>query len=88
MGRNQLAGIIAAAGFGVLVIGYGVAFALTGDKVPGDTTVLGIPLGGLSENDAKAKLQAGAQGSAEPADQGQGRRFDVPGEAGRGRAQP
>ena len=59
MGRKQLAGIIAAAAFGVLVLAYGLAFALTGDKVPGDTTVLGIPLGGLSENDAKAKLQAG-----------------------------
>ncbi len=59
MGRKQLAGIIAAAGFGVLVAGYGLAFALTGDKVPGDTTVLGISLGGLSEDDAKAKLQAG-----------------------------
>ena len=59
MGRNKLAGIIAAAGFGVLVVAYGVAFALTGDKVPGDTTVLGIDLGGLSENEAKAKLQAG-----------------------------
>ncbi|GAB2594762.1 VanW family protein [Kribbella endophytica] len=59
MGRNKLAGIIAAAGFGVLVVGYGVAFALTGDKVPGDTTVLGIDLGGLSEDEAKAKLQAG-----------------------------
>ncbi|HEY0616155.1 MAG TPA: VanW family protein [Kribbella sp.] len=59
MGRKQLAGIIAAAGFGVLVVAYGAAFALTGDKVPGDTTVLGIPLGGLSESDAKAKLQAG-----------------------------
>ncbi|WP_432940676.1 VanW family protein [Kribbella sp. CA-253562] len=59
MGRKQLAGIIAAAGFGVLVVGYGVAFALTGDKVPSNTTVLGIDLGGLSEGDAKAKLQAG-----------------------------
>jgi vancomycin resistance protein YoaR len=59
VGRKQLAGIIAAAGFGVLVVAYGAAFALTGDKVPGDTTVLGIPLGGLSESDAKAKLQAG-----------------------------
>ncbi|QNE18472.1 hypothetical protein F1D05_11885 [Kribbella qitaiheensis] len=59
MGRKQLAGIIAAAGFGVLVVAYGAAFAFTGDKTPGDTTVLGIPLGGLSETDAKAKLQAG-----------------------------
>ncbi|GAA1628987.1 VanW family protein [Kribbella alba] len=59
MGRKQLAGIIAAAGFGVLVVAYGAAFALTGDKVPGDTTVLGIPLGGLSESAAKDKLQAG-----------------------------
>ncbi|WBQ06970.1 VanW family protein [Kribbella sp. CA-293567] len=59
MGRKRLAGIIAAAGFGVLVIVYGLAFALTGDKVPGDTTVLGIPLGGLSEDEAKAKVQAG-----------------------------
>jgi vancomycin resistance protein YoaR len=59
VGRKQLAGIIAAASFGVLVVAYGAAFALTGDKTPGDTTVLGIPLGGLSEADAKAKLQAG-----------------------------
>jgi len=59
VGRNKRAGIIAAAGFGVLVIAYGVAFAVTGDKVPGDTTVLGIPLGGLSEDAAKEKLQAG-----------------------------
>ncbi|ADB34537.1 VanW family protein [Kribbella flavida DSM 17836] len=58
MGRKQLA-VIAAAGFGVLVVAYGAAFALTGDKVPGDTTVLGISLGGLSEQEAKAKLQAG-----------------------------
>jgi len=59
VGRKQLAGIIAAASFGVLVVAYGAAFAFTGDKTPGDTTVLGIPLGGLSEADAKAKLQAG-----------------------------
>lgn len=59
MGRKQLAGIIAAAGFGVLVVAYGAAFAFTGDKTPGDTTVLGIPLGGLSETAAKTKLQAG-----------------------------
>ncbi len=59
MGRKQLAGIIAAAGLGVLVVGYGAAFAFAGDRIPGDTTVLGIPLGGLSEDDAKAKLEAG-----------------------------
>ncbi|TDU91515.1 vancomycin resistance protein YoaR [Kribbella voronezhensis] len=59
MGRKQLAGIIAAAGFGVLAIAYGAAYAFTGDKTPGDTTVLGIPLGGLSEAAAKAKLEAG-----------------------------
>ncbi|TCO48209.1 vancomycin resistance protein YoaR [Kribbella antiqua] len=59
MGRKQLAGIIAAAGLGVLVVGYGAAFAFAGDKIPGDTTVLGIPVGGLSESDAKAKLEAG-----------------------------
>ncbi|GAB2672092.1 VanW family protein [Kribbella swartbergensis] len=59
MGRKQLAGIIAAAGLGVLVVGYGAAFAFAGDKIPGDTTVLGIPVGGLSEKDAKAKLEAG-----------------------------
>ncbi|MFG1817206.1 VanW family protein [Kribbella sp. NPDC049174] len=56
MGRNQLAGIIAAAVLGVLVVGYGAAFAFAGNKIPGDTTVLGIPLGGLSEDDAKTKL--------------------------------
>lgn len=59
MGRKQLAGIIAAAGLGVLVVGYGAAFAFAGDKIPGDTTVLGIPIGGLSKDDAKTKLAAG-----------------------------
>jgi vancomycin resistance protein YoaR len=62
VGRKQLAGIIAATGFGVLVVGYGAAFAFIGDNVPGDTTVLGIPLGGLSEADAKGKLEAGVKG--------------------------
>lgn len=56
MGRKQLAGIIAAAGLGVLAVGYGAAFAFTGDKVPGETTVLGVSLGGLSEAEAKARL--------------------------------
>ena len=64
MGRKQLAGIIAAAGLGVVVVGYGAAFAFAGDKIPGDTTVLGIPIGGLSEKDAKAKLTAGLQDRA------------------------
>src|SRR3954447_19113916 len=59
VGKKQLAGIIAAAGLGVLVVGYGAAFAFAGDKIPGDTTVLGIPVGGMSETDAKAKLEAG-----------------------------
>jgi vancomycin resistance protein YoaR len=59
VGRKQLAGIIAAAGLGVLVVGYGAAFAFAGDKIPGDTTVLGIPIGGLSKDDAKSKLDAG-----------------------------
>lgn len=59
MGRKQLAGIIAAAGLGVLVVGYGAAFAFAGDKIPGDTTVLGIPVGGLSESEARTKLEAG-----------------------------
>ncbi|MFF1821058.1 VanW family protein [Kribbella sp. NPDC058245] len=59
MGRKQLAGIIAAAGLGVIVVGYGAAFAFAGAKIPGDTTVLGIPLGGLSESAAKTKLEAG-----------------------------
>jgi vancomycin resistance protein YoaR len=62
VGRKQLAGIIAATGLGVLIVGYGVAFAFIGDKVPGNTTVLGIPLGGLSEADARAKLEAGVKG--------------------------
>ena len=59
MVRKQLAGIIAAAGLGVLIVGYGAAFAFAGGKIPADTTVLGIPIGGLSESDAKAKLEAG-----------------------------
>lgn len=61
MGRKQLAGIIAAAALGVLVVGYGAAFAFAGNKIPGDTTVLGIPVGGLSESAAKAKLEAGLE---------------------------
>jgi vancomycin resistance protein YoaR len=61
VGRMRLAGIISAAGLGLLVIVYGAAFMLTGEKVPGDTTVLGISLGGLSEQDAKTKLQAGVK---------------------------
>src|SRR5215217_151993 len=61
VGRMRLAGIISAAGLGLLVIVYGAAFALTGEKVPGDTTVLGISLGGMSEQDAKTKLQAGVK---------------------------
>ncbi|NIK57159.1 VanW family protein [Kribbella shirazensis] len=64
MGRKQLAGIIAAAGLGVIVVGYGAAFAFAGDKIPADTTVLGIPLGGLSTDDAKAKLTAGLEDRA------------------------
>jgi vancomycin resistance protein YoaR len=59
VGRKRLAGVIAAAGLGVLGIGYGAAFAFTGDKVPDDTTVLGVSLGGLSEGEAKAKLTTG-----------------------------
>jgi vancomycin resistance protein YoaR len=59
VGRKQLAGIIAAAALGVLVVGYGAAFAFAGDKIPGDTTVLGIPIGGLSKDAAKSKLDAG-----------------------------
>lgn len=59
MGRKQLAGIIAAAGLGVIVVGYGAAFAFAGSKIPGDTTVLGIGIGGLSRADATAKLTDG-----------------------------
>ncbi|MFG1911876.1 VanW family protein [Kribbella sp. NPDC048928] len=61
MGRKQLAGIIAAAGLGVIVVGYGAAFAFAGDKIPGSTTVLGVPIGGLSKDAATAKLTAGLQ---------------------------
>ncbi|MFD7155907.1 VanW family protein [Kribbella sp. NPDC059898] len=59
MGRKQLAGIIAAAGLGVIVVGYGAAFAFAGAKIPADTTVLGIPIGGLSKDAAQAKLTDG-----------------------------
>jgi vancomycin resistance protein YoaR len=59
VGRKQLAGIIAAAGLGVIVVGYGAAFAFAGSKIPGDTTVLGIGIGGLSRADATAKLTDG-----------------------------
>ncbi|GAA3110011.1 vancomycin resistance protein YoaR [Kribbella aluminosa] len=59
MGRKQLAGIVAAAGLGVIVVGYGAAFAFAGSKIPGDTTVLGIPIGGLSKDAAQAKLTDG-----------------------------
>ena len=86
MGKKQLAGIIAAAGLGVLVVGYGAAFAFAGDKIPGDTTVLGIPLGGLSEDEAKAKLEAGLKDRLAQPVQAQGRRVKTyqvkPAEAG------
>ena len=59
MGKKRLLAIIAAAGFGVLVVMYGAVFAFTGNKIPGDATVLGIPLGGLSEDEAKQKLADG-----------------------------
>ncbi|MFF0264387.1 VanW family protein [Kribbella sp. NPDC004536] len=59
MGRKQLAGIIAAAGLGVIVVGYGAAFAFAGSKIPSDTTVLGIGIGGLSKDAAEAKLTEG-----------------------------
>ncbi|NUR98628.1 MAG: hypothetical protein HOV67_25655 [Kribbellaceae bacterium] len=59
MGRKQLAGIIAAAGLGVIVVGYGAAFAFAGSKIPSGTTVLGIGIGGLSKDAAQAKLTDG-----------------------------
>jgi vancomycin resistance protein YoaR len=59
VGKKRLSAIIAAAGFGVLVVLYGAVFAFTGNKIPGDSTVLGIPLGGLSEDEAKQKLADG-----------------------------
>jgi vancomycin resistance protein YoaR len=56
VGTKRLAAIIAAAGLGVLALLYGVLYAFTGGKVPGDTTVLGVQLGGLSKDEAKARL--------------------------------
>ncbi len=53
---KRLVAIVAAAGFGVLALAYGLLCAFTGGKIPGDTSVLGVPLGGLSKDDAKAKL--------------------------------
>lgn len=61
MGKGRLAAMIVAAGFGILVLGYGAAYAFTGDKIPGDTTVLGVKLGGMSQEEAKVKLAAGVQ---------------------------
>jgi vancomycin resistance protein YoaR len=62
VGRKRLVALIAAAAFGVLVLAYGIAFAVTGGKIPGDTTVLGVALGGLSEDEAKAKLDEALKG--------------------------
>jgi vancomycin resistance protein YoaR len=59
VGNKRLLAIIAAAGFGLLVVFYGALFAFTGNKIPGDATVLGIPLGGLTEEEAKQKLADG-----------------------------
>jgi vancomycin resistance protein YoaR len=87
LGKKRLLAIIAAAVFGVLLLGYGTAFAFTGNKIPGDTSVLGIPLGGLSEDEAKAKLGAGLKGKLEQPVKltAGGRTFSVdPGEAGLG----
>jgi vancomycin resistance protein YoaR len=61
VGKGRLAALIAAAGFGILMLGYGAAYAFTGDKIPGDTTVLGIKLGGMSQDEAKVKLAAGVK---------------------------
>ena len=61
MGKGRLAALIVAAGFGILVLGYGAAYAFTGDKIPGDTTVLGIKLGGMSQDEAEVKLAAGVK---------------------------
>jgi vancomycin resistance protein YoaR len=83
--KKQLAGIIAAAALGVLVVAYGAAFAFAGAKIPHDTTVLGIPIGGLSEKDAKTKLEAGLKDrTAQPiALQAGGSKFQVnPADAG------
>jgi vancomycin resistance protein YoaR len=56
VGSKRLAAIIAAAGIGFLALVYAVLCLVTGGKIAGDTTVLGVPLGGLSKDDAKAKL--------------------------------
>ncbi|MEJ5866531.1 VanW family protein [Pseudokineococcus sp. 5B2Z-1] len=45
-------------GVAVLVVGgYGSAAALTADRVPSGTTVLGVPVGGLDREEAAAVLQ-------------------------------
>jgi vancomycin resistance protein YoaR len=62
VGRRRLSAMIAAAVLGVLGVGYGAAYAFTGNKIPGDTTVLGIALGGLSQDEARAKLADAIKG--------------------------
>lgn len=43
---------------GLLVVGYGVLFALAGDRVPRGTTVEGVAIGGLTPAAAEARLRA------------------------------
>lgn len=43
---------------GLLVVGYGVLFALAGDRVPRGTTVEGVALGGLTPAAAEARLRS------------------------------
>ncbi len=51
---------IIAGGIGLVALlgGYGVAYAVAGDKVPSNTTVEGVAIGGMSPTEAVAKLEA------------------------------
>ncbi len=51
--------LIAGGGAASLALLYGAAYAAVGGEVPGDTSVLGIEIGGLSQSEAEAALTDG-----------------------------
>lgn len=55
---SRVIGLSLGALVAVLIVAYGAAWALAGDKVPQGTTVLGVELTGLSPQEARDRLEA------------------------------
>lgn len=62
--RGWIAAGVVAGVLVVLVVGYGVAYALSGNALPPRAAVAGIAVGGLSHAEAQAKLTAGLAAKA------------------------